>query len=230
MSGKIAVMGAGAVGCWYGGQLALAGENVVLIGRPALAKVLATRGLRLEQAGQSQEIALQASSDAAAVAGADLVLFCVKSGDTTAAGRQIAPYLSPDAVVLSLQNGISNAAELEAILGRPVIPVVVYVAVDLRKESPSFGQWAGVELSAENGLQLYIPAGFGHGFVTREADTEIVYKCSDYYAPDCDGALRWNDPAIGIDWGITAAAGISEKDARAPLLADFDSPFLWAGV
>lgn len=104
------------------------------------------------------------------------------------------------------------------------------VAVDLRRGSPSYGQWAGVELSAENGLMLYIPVGFGHGFVTREDDTEIVYKCSDYYAPDCDGGLRWNDPTIGIDWGIEAAQGISEKDAKAPLLADFDSPFQWEGA
>ncbi len=101
------------------------------------------------------------------------------------------------------------------------------VAVDLRRGSPTFGKWAGAELSTENGLQLLIPAGFGHGFVTREADTEIVYKCSDYYAPDCDGGIRWNDPAVGVDWGIEDAAGISAKDAAAPLLADFDTPFVW---
>ena len=104
------------------------------------------------------------------------------------------------------------------------------VAVDLRRGSPSYGKWAGVELSAENGLQLFIPAGFGHGFVTREADTEIVYKCSDYYAPQCDGAIRWNDPDIAVDWGVTAAAGLSDKDAKAPLLADFDSPFTYEGA
>ena len=101
------------------------------------------------------------------------------------------------------------------------------VAVDLRKGSPTYGQWAGAELSAENGVQLLIPAGFGHGFVTREPDTEIVYKCSDYYSPVCDGGIRWNDPDIGVDWGISEASGISDKDAKAPLLADFDSPFVW---
>ena len=104
------------------------------------------------------------------------------------------------------------------------------VAVDLRRGSPTYGKWAGVELSAENGLQLYIPAGFGHGFVTREPDTEIVYKCSDYYAPECDGGIRWNDPDIAVDWGVSEAAGISDKDAKAPLLADFDSPFTWEGA
>jgi dTDP-4-dehydrorhamnose 3,5-epimerase len=101
------------------------------------------------------------------------------------------------------------------------------VAVDLRRGSPTYGQWAGAELSAENGVQLLIPAGFGHGFVTREPDTEIVYKCSDYYSPECDGGIRWNDPDIGIDWGVSEASGLSDKDAKAPLLADFASPFVW---
>ncbi|MFX0543671.1 dTDP-4-dehydrorhamnose 3,5-epimerase [Roseovarius sp. S4756] len=100
------------------------------------------------------------------------------------------------------------------------------VAVDIRRGSPTYGQWAGVELSFENGRQLFIPAGFLHGFVTRAPDTEIVYKCTDYYAPECDGAVRWNDPDIGIDWGIDASeAVLSDKDAEAPLLADFDTPF-----
>src|SRR6056297_3743094 len=93
------------------------------------------------------------------------------------------------------------------------------VAVDIRRGSPTFGQWVGYELSFDNGLQLLIPEGFLHGFVTREADTEIIYKCSDYYAPDCDGAVRWD--SCGIDWDITGAPILSEKDAAAPALADF---------
>jgi len=101
------------------------------------------------------------------------------------------------------------------------------VAVDIRRGSPTYGQWVGVELSAENGRQLLVPAGFAHGFATRAPDTEIVYKCSDYYAPDCDRALRFDDPAIGIDWGLTTDPILSDKDAAAPLLADLDSPFVW---
>lgn len=102
------------------------------------------------------------------------------------------------------------------------------VAVDIRRGSPAYGRWTGVELSAENGLQLFIPAGFLHGFVTREPDTEIVYKCSDYYAPECDGAVLWNDPDIGIDWGIDPAeATLSPKDAAAPRLAALANPFAW---
>jgi len=99
------------------------------------------------------------------------------------------------------------------------------VAVDIRRGSPTFGQWVGYELSAENGAQLFIPAGFAHGFATLMPDSEIIYKCSDYYAPASDGALRWDDPAIGIDWPLTGAAILSEKDAVAPLLVHLDSPF-----
>ena len=104
------------------------------------------------------------------------------------------------------------------------------VAVDIRKGSPTYGQWVGEELSFENGRQLLVPAGFLHGFVTREPDPEICYKCTDYYAPECDGAVRWDDPDIGIDWGLAGEAVLSDKDAAAPLLADFDSPFTYAGA
>jgi len=104
--------------------------------------------------------------------------------------------------------------------------LVFDVAVDVRKGSPTFGKWFGTELSAENGRQLLIPAGFLHGFVTRAPDSELLYKCSDVYAPACDGAVRFDDPDIGVDWGIdTTAAVLSDKDVRAPLFRDFASPF-----
>lgn len=99
------------------------------------------------------------------------------------------------------------------------------VAVDIRRGSPTYGQWFGVELSFENGRQLMIPAGFLHGFATREPDTEIIYKCTDYYAPASDGAVRFDDPDIGIDWGLTGDAILSEKDVAAPRFADFATPF-----
>jgi dTDP-4-dehydrorhamnose 3,5-epimerase len=105
------------------------------------------------------------------------------------------------------------------------------VAVDVRKDSPTFGKWVGAELSALNGHQLFIPIGFAHGFVTLEPDCEVAYKCSDTYAPASDGGIRWNDPAIGIDWPIVggAAPELSAKDSVQPLLADFDSPFAYDG-
>lgn len=102
------------------------------------------------------------------------------------------------------------------------------VAVDIRHGSPTFGQSVAVELSAENGRQLLVPKGFLHGFVTLEPDTEIVYKCTDYYAPDCDAGVRWNDPALGIDWGISEDdAVLSDKDTTAPLLADLPTYFTY---
>lgn len=103
------------------------------------------------------------------------------------------------------------------------------VAVDIRRGSPTYGRWAGYTLSPENGAQLYIPVGFAHGFATLEPDSEIIYKCSDYYAPETEGALRWDDPDIGIKWRLTSAPVLSEKDATAPLLAGFNSPFTFEG-
>lgn len=99
------------------------------------------------------------------------------------------------------------------------------VAVDLGRGSPSCGRWAGYTLSAENGAQLCIPVGFA----TLEPDSEIIYKCSDYYALETEGALRWDDPDIGIAWPLTNASVLSEKDAAAPLLAGFNSPFNFEG-
>lgn len=105
------------------------------------------------------------------------------------------------------------------------------VAVDIRRGSPSYGRWVAVELSFENARQLLVPAGFAHGFVTLRPDTEIVYKCSDYYAPESEGAIRWDDPEIGINWGLPEGAEpvISDKDAAAPRLSEIDSPFAHEG-
>jgi dTDP-4-dehydrorhamnose 3,5-epimerase len=103
------------------------------------------------------------------------------------------------------------------------------VAVDVRKGSPWFGKWVAVDLTAENARQLLVPKGFLHGFVTLTPDTEVQYKCTDVYAPDCDGGIRWNDPDIGIDWGLSDPV-LSAKDQTAPFLRDWASPFLWEGA
>ena len=100
------------------------------------------------------------------------------------------------------------------------------VAVDIRNGSPTFGEWFGVVLSAQNGRQLWIPAGFLHRFVTHSPNTEILYKCTDHYAPDCDGAVRWD--SLAIDWGVSNPL-LSAKDASANPFAQFDSPFTWDG-
>lgn len=94
------------------------------------------------------------------------------------------------------------------------------VVVDIRKSSPSFGQWLGVTLSAENKRQLWIPAGYAHGFVVTSESAEVLYKTTDYWAPEYERSILWNDPAIGINWSMTAAPLLSAKDQAGKLLAD----------
>ena len=99
------------------------------------------------------------------------------------------------------------------------------VAVDIRRGSATYGEWVGYELSAENGAQMYVPIGFAHGFVTLEPNCEILYKCSNYYTPETECSLRWDDPDIGIKWPFIGDTILSEKDAAAPLLEELHSPF-----
>ncbi|MBO9127833.1 MULTISPECIES: dTDP-4-dehydrorhamnose 3,5-epimerase [unclassified Rhizobium] len=123
-----------------------------------------------------------------------------------------------------------SSPHAQAKLVRCVRGRLLDVAVDIRKGSPTFSQWTSHELSADNGQQLFIPAGFLHGFVTLEPDTEIVYKCDDHYAPECEGSVRFDDPDLAIDWGIDAKdAVLSPKDGQAPLLKQIDSPFTYQG-
>ena len=107
----------------------------------------------------------------------------------------------------------------QAKLVRCVKGAVLDVAVDLRPASPTYKKWVAVELSAENKKQLLIPRGFGHGFVTLTDDVEFLYKADNYYAPEADGGIRWNDPEIGMDWGVEHPI-LSQKDENAPLLKD----------
>jgi 2-dehydropantoate 2-reductase len=129
--GKIAVMGAGAVGCYYGGMLARAGHDVTLIGRAQHVEAVRKSGLRVQTSAFDERVPMRASEEPSAIRGAKLVLFSVKSPDTEKAGAALAPYLEPDAAILSLQNGVDNAERLAATLGRDVIPAVVYVAVEM---------------------------------------------------------------------------------------------------
>ena len=92
------------------------------------------------------------------------------------------------------------------------------VAVDIRRGSPTYTKWVGVELTAENYRQLFIPRGFAHGFITLTDDVEVQYKADNLYAPTCDGNIRWDDPEIGVAWPL-APVVLSEKDAKAPLLS-----------
>ncbi|WP_431126820.1 ketopantoate reductase family protein [Variovorax paradoxus] len=129
---KVAVMGAGAVGCYYGAMLARAGHEVVLIGRPSHVEAIRANGLRLETKAFDEQVKLDASTEANAVRGAHLVLFCVKSTDTESAAAQIKPHLSPDALVLTLQNGVDNDERVRSVLpSNDVAAAVVYVATEM---------------------------------------------------------------------------------------------------
>lgn len=111
---------------------------------------------------------------------------------------------------------------------RVVQGAVMDVAVDLRKGSPHYGQWVGVELTAENHRQLLLPRGFGHGFVTLSEDVIFLYKVDNPYCPDCDRSIRFDDPFIGVDWGVGAPI-LSAKDQNAPLLKNSDCNFVFKG-
>lgn len=128
---KIAVVGAGAVGCYYGGMLARAGHTVTLIGRPQHVDAVNAQGLRMQTLTFDETVRVRASTRPEDVAGADLVLFSVKSPDTEATGRQLAPYLAAQALVLTLQNGVDNAERLRSVLPHEVAAAVVYVATEM---------------------------------------------------------------------------------------------------
>lgn len=113
-------------------------------------------------------------------------------------------------------------------LVRCVVGAIFDVAVDIRTGSPTYGAWVGFELSAENRRQLLVPEGFAHGFVTLQENCIVNYKCTDLYAPQHEAALRWD--SCGIDWPFEGDPVINDKDADAPTLAAFDSPFTWGQV
>jgi len=118
---------------------------------------------------------------------------------------------------------------MQAKLVRCVMGSIWDVAVDIRLGSPTYSCWTAVELSAQNGLQLYVPAGFAHGFITLQENSEVTYKVSDYYAQECDGGILWNDPEIELPWPMDSASPtVSEKDKNHTRLAEFDNPFRYA--
>lgn len=114
-------------------------------------------------------------------------------------------------------------------LVRAAIGSILDVAVDVRVGSPTYGQWVSELLSQENGRQLLVPKGFLHGFITCEDNVHVMYKCSDIYAPDADGGIRFDDPDLNIDWQYDGDAILSDKDQKAPSFKDFKSPFTYEG-
>lgn len=185
MTLRVAVVGAGAVGCYYGGMLARAGVPVTLIGRPVHVEAMRREGLRLSSATFDEHIAVDASADIAAVAGATLVLVCVKSTDTGSTGAELAPHLAADARVLSLQNGVDNAPRLQAILGRPVAPAVVYVACEMG--GPGHVRHLGRG-------ELVIPADIGATPGASSADIVALFGRAGM-------PVELSDNVVGALWG-----------------------------
>jgi len=143
----------------------------------------------------------------------------------------IAARFVQDNVSLSVTKGVVRGLHFQtppaaqAKLLRVARGAIFDVGVDLRRSSPTYGRWAGVILSADKWNQLYLPEGFAHGFMTLEDNTEVSYKVSALYSPEHDRSIRWDDPAIGIEWPEGLHPILSAKDADAPLLADVETGF-----
>jgi len=189
---RVAIVGAGAVGCYYGGMLARAGVPVTLIGRPAHVDAMTRDGLRLTTAAFDQRIPVDASTDIAAVAGAALVLVCVKSTDTEATARELGGYLAPEARVLSLQNGVDNAPRLQALLHRPVAPAVVYVATEMAGAGHVRHMGRG-ELVIASDIGSAVPAGRVDRGMTS---ADIVALFGQAGVP-----VELSDNVLGALWG-----------------------------
>ncbi len=149
----------------------------------------------------------------------------------------IAPVFVQDNQSCSLQAGtvrglhFQHSPATQAKLVRVVRGSVYDVVVDLRSGSPTYGQWIGERLNAEDGEQIYVPHGFAHGFCTLEADCEVVYKVDAYYAPACDDGIIWNDPTLNIPWPVAPdAAVLSDKDKKLGTFAEFVSAFPYRQV
>src|SRR6266481_607814 len=170
----IAVMGAGAVGCYYGGMLARAGHDVTLIARPQHVEAVQKRGLRMETKAFDANVPMHASAEASGARGAKLVLFSVKSTDTERAGAALAPYVEPGAVVLSLQNGVDNAERLAATLGREVVPAVVYVAVEMAGPGHVRHHGRRELLIGPSAASARIAAAFGAAGVPVEVSDNVI--------------------------------------------------------
>ena len=210
---KVAVVGAGAVGCYYGGMLARAGVPVTLIGRASHVEAMRRDGLRLSTAAFDEHVAVEASTDIAAVAGAALVLVCVKSTDTEATAAELAPHLSAQARVLSLQNGVDNAPRLAAVLGRTVSPAVVYVASEMA--GPGHVRHMGRG-------ELVIPADIG-----ATTSTELAQQDDDV-AANAAAALNATLAPVPVDDAGLASVDIVALFAQAGVPVELSDNVLGA--
>jgi 2-dehydropantoate 2-reductase len=171
---KIAIMGAGAVGCYYGAMLARAGHAVTLITRPQHVQAIRERGLVFETRAFTEKLRVEATTEASGVAEAEIVLFCVKSGDTASAGREMAPHLAAGASILSLQNGVDNAERLQEVLGRPVIPTAVYVASEMSGPGHVRHHGRGELVIGPGAASAQIAEVFGQSGIPTEISDNVI--------------------------------------------------------
>jgi 2-dehydropantoate 2-reductase len=171
---KVAVMGAGAVGCYYGAMLARAGHEVSLVGRAQHVEAMNAHGLILETSRFTEAMPVTATVEAAGVADADLVLFCVKSNDTIAAGKRMAPHLKDGVTILSLQNGVDNAERLQAVLNRRVVPVAVYVATDMPAPGHVRHHGRGELVIGAGPASTDISAAFSGAGIPTEVSEDVI--------------------------------------------------------
>lgn len=211
---KIAVMGAGAVGCYFGGMLARAGHVVSLVGRGTHVQAIQREGLLLDTLHFRERVAMLASTDTAVVADAELVLLCVKSTDTETAAASIAPHLAQNALVLSLQNGVDNAQRLASLIPQPVLPTVVYVAVEM--VAPGHVKHRGRG-------ELVLPAGAqGHRLAPTLQMAGIPVQLSDNVAGE-----QW--AKLTVNCAYNALSGIAQLPFG-PLLQGEGVPALMQAI
>lgn len=163
--------------------------------------------------------------------------FSESYNEKIAATHGITSHFVQDNQSMSLRKGTIRGLHFQtppmaqAKLIRVLRGSVLDVAVDVRRGSPTYGQFVMAELSAHNGHQLFVPVGFAHGFCTLEDSTEVFYKVTEFYSPQHDGGLRWDDPSIEVPWPVTSSdAIVSDKDAELPRLADWQSVFVYTGT
>lgn len=174
MKRRYVVVGAGAVGCYFGGMLARAGLPVTLVGRPLHVDAIAAHGLRMETRTFDEAVAVVTTTDIAAVSAADVVLFCVKSTDSEATARQILPHLPATAVVLSLQNGVENAEIVRRVLPQTVLPTVVYVATEMAGPGHLKHHGRGELVIGDSAASAAIVADFARAGVPVQLDTNVM--------------------------------------------------------
>lgn len=216
---RVAVLGAGAVGCWFGGMLARAGAPVTLIGRATHVDAIANNGLVIESADRREIVAVEASTDPSAAHSADIVLVCVKSSDTETAGRSLLPDLGADTSVVSLQNGVDNASRLRSVLPNPQFAAVVYVGTSM--EGPGIVRHAGrgdLVLGAERETAKRADAGPRLAAIARMFERAGV-PCP--MSADIDAAL-WTKLTINCAFNAISALGRARygRMAREPAIRE----------